>query len=105
MTVAEAKAHEEKISAQLHEAKALIDQVEAHAKKNKAEAQIEKINKAKAKKEAIEKKWHQHLKAAGAAAVAIKIKNDVEADLAQLKSFLQETAAQLESQAQAAQAN
>lgn len=98
MAIAEVKAHEEKISAQLHEAKALIDQIEAHAKKHKAQAEIEKLNGLKTKKQEIEKKWQQHLKTAGEAALALKIKADIEADLAKLKTSLEEVATKLKNQ-------
>ena len=78
--------------------KALIDEVEDHAKKRKAQAEIEKINDLKAKKETIEKKWKQHLKTAGEAALALKIKGDIEADLAKLRGSIQEVATRLQSQ-------
>jgi hypothetical protein len=98
MTIQEAKAHEEKISAQVHEARALFDEVEAHAKKNKAQAEIEKLNALKTKKQEIEQGWHRHLKTAGEAALALKIKSEIEADLAKFKSSLEEVAAKLKSQ-------
>jgi uncharacterized coiled-coil DUF342 family protein len=92
MTIAEAKVYEEKISAQLHEAKALIDEFEAHAKKNKAEAKIEKINTLKKKREEIEKKLHQLLKVGVAANVATQIKADIDAELGKFKASLEEFA-------------
>ena len=100
MTIAEVKAHEEKVSAQLHEAKALLEQIEAHAKKNKAQAQIEKINQLNAKHQEIEKKWHHQLKTVGAAALAVKVKNGIEADLTKLKSSAEEVATNVNSSAQ-----
>jgi len=101
MTTAEMKAHHEKINAQLHEAKALIEQIEAHARKNKAESEIEKLNELKTKKQEIENKWQRHLKTAGKAALALKVKTDIEAELAKLKGSLEEVSAQVESQSQA----
>jgi hypothetical protein len=101
MTVAEIKAHEEKISAQLHEAKGLIEQVEAHAKKNKAQAEIEKINTLKTKKQEIEKKLHELVKTGVAANVAVQIKSDIDTELAKLKTSLGEIATKLKSQASA----
>jgi len=98
MTIAEVKAHEEKVSAQLHEAKALLDEIEAHARKRKAQAEIDTINRLKTKKQEIEKKWQQHLKTAGEAALALKIKADIEADLAKLKTSSEEVAAKLKTQ-------
>jgi hypothetical protein len=93
MSIQEMKAHEEKISAQLHEVKALIEEVEAHAKKHKAQAEIEKVNDLKAKKQGIEKKWEHHLKTAGEAAVALHAKAEIEAELEKLKSSLEEASA------------
>jgi len=98
MTTAEVKAHEEKISAQLHEAKALLDQIEAHARKRMAQTEIEKINDLKTKKQEIEKKWRQHLKTGGEAALALKMRADVEANLAKLKTSLEEIATKLKTQ-------
>jgi hypothetical protein len=90
MTISEVKAHEEKIGAQFHEVKALLEAVEAHAKKNKAQAEITKIDALKAKKEEIEKKFHQHLKTAGEAVIALKVKSEIEPELAKLRSSLEE---------------
>jgi len=101
MTIAEINAHHDKINAQLQEAKALIEQIEAHARKNKAQSEIEKLNDLKTKRQAIEKKWQKHLKTVGEAALALKVKSDVEAELAKLKGTLEEVSAQVQSQAQA----
>lgn len=101
MTIAEAKAHQQKISAQLHEARALIEEIEAHARKNKAQTEIERLNELKTNRQEIEKKWQKHLKTAGEAALALKIKADIEADLGKLKSSLEEVSAQLQTQAPA----
>ena len=87
MTFAGAKAHEDKISAQLHEAKALLDEIEAQAKKKKAQAEIETITDLKARKQEIDKKW-QDLKTAGEAKVGSHIKDDIEADIAKFKASL-----------------
>jgi DNA repair exonuclease SbcCD ATPase subunit len=101
MTIAEMKAHHEKINAQLHEAEALIEQIEAHARKNKAQSEIERLNDLKTKKQEIEKKWRKHLRTAGEAALALKVKADIEAGLAKLKGSLEEVSAQVQSQVQA----
>ena len=93
MTISEVKAHEEKITAKLHEVKALLEAVEAHAKQHKAQSEIDKINAFKARKEEIEKKFHHHLKTAGDAAMVLKIKSEIEPELAKLKSSLEEVAA------------
>jgi len=101
MTIAEVKAHQEKINAQLHEAKALLDEAEAHAKKNKAQAEIDKINVLKTKKQEIEKKFQHHLKTAGAAALALNVKAEIEAELAKLKNSIDEVTAKFTSQSAA----
>lgn len=93
MTISDIKAHEEKFNAKLHEVKALLDAVEAHAKTNQAQSEIERFNTLKAKKEEIEKRFHHHLKTAGEAAVALKIKSEIEPELAKLKTSLEEVAA------------
>jgi glutaredoxin 2 len=93
MTIAEAKAHEEKIGAQLHEVKGLLEALEAHFKKSKAQSEIDKIQAFKTKKEEIEKKFHHHLKTAGEAAIVLKLKSDIEPELAKLKGSLEEIAA------------
>ena len=98
MTVAEIKAHEEKISAQLHEAKAMIDGFEAHARKNKAEVEIEKLHALKMKREQIEKKLHQLMKIGVEATVAEKIKADIANDLAKLRTSLGEFGTKHQSQ-------
>lgn len=101
MTITEVKAHQEKINAQLHEAKALLDEVEAHAKKNKAQAEIDRIDALKMKKQEIEKKFQHHLKTAGAAALALNVTAEIEADLARLKSSMNEVTARLAGQSAA----
>ena len=73
--------------------KALIEAAEAHAKQHKAQSEIERINAFKAKKEEIEKKFHHHLKTVGEVALALKIKSDIEPELAKLKSSLEEVTA------------
>jgi hypothetical protein len=90
MTTAEAKAHEEKISAQLHEAKALIEEFEAHARKNKAQAEIDKINALKTKRQEVEKKLHQLLKVGVGAKAVEQIKADIDAELGKFKASLEE---------------
>jgi hypothetical protein len=93
MTISEVKAHEEKIGAQLHELRALLEAVESHAKKNKAQTEIDKIHEFKAKKEEIEKKFQHHLKTAGEAALALKLRSEIEPELTKLRSSLEEVAA------------
>lgn len=99
MTIAEIKAHEEKISAQLHEAKALLEEVEAHARRKKAQAEIETITGLKTRKQEIEKKLQQLVKTGVEAKTAVQIKADIEAEVAKLKTSLGEIANRLKSQA------
>jgi Tfp pilus assembly protein PilE len=99
MSVTEVKAHEEKISAQLHEAKALLEEFEAHARKNKAQAEIEKITGLKTKQQEIEKKLQQLAKTGIAAKAAVQIKADIEAEVAKLKTSLGEIATRIKSNA------
>ena len=98
MTIAELKAHQDKISAQLHEAKARLEEFEAHARKNKAQAEIEKISGLKAKKQEIEKKLQQLAKTGVEAKAAVQIKANIEADLDKLKTSLGEIATRLKNQ-------
>jgi len=90
MTVAEVKAHADKISAQLHEAKALLEEFEAHAKKNRAQAEIDRINALKAKRAEIEKKVPELLKLGVETKAAAEIKAGVEAELGKLRTSLEE---------------
>lgn len=98
MTIADIKAHEEKISAQLHEAKALLEEVEAHARRKRAQAEIEKITGLKSKKQEIEKKLQQLVKTGIEAKAAVQIKTDIEAELDKLKTSLGEIATRLKNQ-------
>ena len=79
MNIAEIKAYQAKIDAQLHEAKALLNGFEAHAKGKLAQSEIDAISRLKAKHQEIEKKVHLDLKTAGEVAVAAKVKSDIDA--------------------------
>ena len=94
---AELKAHEEKVSAQLREVKAKIDEFEAHVRGKAAEVEVQAINSMKAKHQDIEKKRRQ-LKTAGEAGAA-QIKAEVDAELANLKSSSEQLAAKIKSHA------
>jgi hypothetical protein len=98
MTIAEIKTHGEKIGAQLHEAKALLKEVEAHARRKKAQAEIEKITGLKSKKQEIEKKLQQLVKTGLEAKAAVQVKSDIEAEVAKLKTSLGEIATRLQNQ-------
>ena len=98
MNIAEIKAYQEKIDAQLHEAKAMLNGFEAHAKGKLAQSEIEAISRLKAKHQEIDKKVHQDLKTTGDVAVAAKVKSDVDAEIAKFKASLDQLAAKAKSQ-------
>ena len=98
MNIAEVKAYQDKITAQLHEAKALLNGFEAHAKGKLAQSEIDTIARLKAKNQEIEKKVHQDFKAAGAVAVAAKVKSDIDAEITKFKSSLDQLAIKVKSQ-------
>lgn len=98
MNIVEIKAYQEKVDAQLHEAKALLDGFEALAKGKLAQSEIDAIARLKAKHKEIEKKVRHDLKTAGTAAVAAKVKADIDADLVRVKNSLAQFAAKAKSQ-------
>jgi len=91
------KAFEEKVSAQLQEAKSKIDDIEAQAKGKMAQAEIDSINSLKVKRQEIEKK-RQDLKTSGEAK-ATQIKAEIEAEMAKFKASLDQFGAKVKSQA------
>jgi len=98
MNIAEIKAYQDKINAQLQEAKALLNGFEAHAKGKMAQSEIDAINRLKAKHQEIEKKVHHDLKTAGEVAVAAKVKADIDAEVAKFKTSVDQLAAKVKSQ-------
>ncbi len=98
MNLPEIKAYQEKISAQLQEAKALLHGFEAHAKGKLAQSEIDTIAHLKAKNQEIDNKVHHDLKAAGAVAVAEKIKSDIDGEIAKFKTSLNQLTARVKSQ-------
>jgi hypothetical protein len=98
MNVPEIKAYQEKIGAQLQEAKALLNGFEAHAKGKLAQSEIDTIAHLKAKNQEIDQKVYHDLKAAGAAGVAERIKSDIDAEIAKFKTSLNQLTAKLKSQ-------
>jgi hypothetical protein len=98
MNIAEIKAYQAKVDAQLHEAKALLNGFEAHAKGKLAQSEIEAISRLKAKHQEIDKKVHQDLKTTGDVAVAAKVKSDVDAEIAKFKASLDQLAAKAKNQ-------
>jgi hypothetical protein len=101
MNIAEIKAYQEKIGAQLREAKALLDGFEAHAKGKLAQSEIDAISRLKAKHQEIDKKVHQDLKVTGEVAVAAKVKSDIDAEIVKFKASLDQVAAKVKSQSAA----
>jgi len=98
MNIAEVKAYQEKVDAQLHEAKALLDGIQAHAKGKLAQSEIDAISRLKTKHQEIEKKVHHGLKTAGEVAVAAKVKSDIDAEIAKFKASLDQLATKVKSQ-------
>ena len=98
MNVLEIKAYQERVSAQLQEAKALLNGFEAHAKGKLAQSEIDTIAHLKAKNQEIDKKVHQDLKVTGAVTLAAKIKSDIDAEMAKFKASLDQLNAKLKSQ-------
>ena len=98
MNIAEIKAYQDKINAQLQEAKALLNGFEAHAKGKMAQSEIDAINRLKAKHQEIEKKVHHDLKTAGEVAIAAKAKADIDAEMAKFKTSVDQLAAKFKSQ-------
>ena len=98
MNIAEIKAYQDKINAQLQEAKAVLNGFEAHTKRKMAQSEIEAITRLKAKNQEIDKKLHHDLKAAGEVAVAAKVKADIDAEVAKFKTSVDQLAAKFKSQ-------
>ncbi len=98
MNIAEIKAYQDKINAQLQEAKAVLNGFEAHTKRKMAQSEIEAITRLKAKNEEIDKKLHHDLKATGEVAVAAKVKADIDAEVAKFKTSVDQLAAKFKSQ-------
>lgn len=87
------KAYEEKISAQLQQAKAQLGELEARAKSKMSQAEIDTINNLKTRQQEIEKK-RQELKTVGDAKVE-QVKAEIDAHLTKLKSSLADLATKL----------
>ena len=84
------KAYEEQISARLQQAKAQLGEVEASAKGKMAQAEIDTINRLKAKHQEIDKK-RQNLKTVGDAKVE-QVKAEIDADVANLRTSVAQLA-------------
>ena len=90
------KAFEEKVNAQLQEAKAKIDEIEAQAKGKVAQAEIDAIKGFHAKRQEIEKKRHE-LKTVGETKVA-HVRAEIESDIAKLKTSVDQFSNKVKSQ-------
>ena len=101
MNIAEIKAYQEKINAQLHEAKALLDAFEARAKGKLAQSQIDTISRLKTEHKEIENKVRNDLKTTGEVAVAAKVKSDVDTKIANFKASVAQLSANAKSQSAA----
>jgi hypothetical protein len=88
-----AKAYEEKVSAQLQQAKAQLAEFEARAKGKMGQAEIDTIIQLKAKHQELDKK-RQDLKTAGDAKVE-QVKPEIDLELAKLKTSLAEVGTKL----------
>jgi hypothetical protein len=85
------KAFEDKIKAQVGDAKSKLDQLEARAREKRAEAEATTINGLNATKQNIDRKL-QDLKATHDAHVA-HAKSDIESDVAKFKASVDELGA------------
>jgi len=101
VNIAEIKAYQEKVNAQLHEAKAVLDGIEAHAQTKLAQSEIDAIARLKAKNQEIHDKVHKNLKLAGGAVLAAKLKSDIDAEVTKFKAAVDELAAKNKSVAKA----
>jgi regulator of protease activity HflC (stomatin/prohibitin superfamily) len=93
---AEMKAFEEKVTAQLQEAKAKIDEIEAQVKEKLAQAEIDAIKFFKTTRQEIDKK-RQKLKASSETRGA-QLKAEIDADVAKLKTSLEQFSTKVKSQ-------
>ena len=98
MNIAEVKAYKAKVDAQLHEAKALLNGFEAHAKGKLAQSEIDAISRLKAQHQEIDKKVHQDLKTTGEVTIAAKVKSDIDAEIVKFKASLDQLTAKAKNQ-------
>jgi len=98
MNIAEIKAYQGKINAQLQEAKAVLTGLEAHAKGKLAQSEIDTLNRLKTRHQEIEKKVHHDLKTAGEVAVAAKVKSDIDAEVTKFKASVDQLSQKVKSQ-------
>lgn len=84
------QAFEEKLNAQLQQAKSQLEEFESRAKSTMTRAEIETINHLKTMRQDVEKKRHA-LKTAGEGKVQ-QIKTELEAEMNKLRTSLQQLA-------------
>ncbi len=85
------KAYEEKLTAQVQEAKAKLEQFEARAKEQKAQVEIDAINKLKTAKRDIDRRLHD-LKTTHESHVT-QAKADLDGEVARFKTAVEELGA------------
>jgi F0F1-type ATP synthase membrane subunit b/b' len=90
------KAYEDKVQAQLQEAKAKLDQLEAGAKEHRAEAEIKALSYLKTSKQNIDQKLHD-LRTTHDAHVS-RAKADIDAHVTSFKASIAEIAAKFKAQ-------
>ena len=93
------KAYEDKIGAQLLQAKGQLAEFESRAKAKMAQGEIDTINRLKTKHQEIDRK-RQNLKTVGDAKLA-HAKAEIDADMANLKNSLAELNAKLKGEPRA----
>jgi hypothetical protein len=93
MSSPETKAFEEKINAQLQQAKAQLGEFEAHAKGKAAQAEIDTIKRLKSQHQEIDQK-RQELKTVADAKVG-QVKAEIDAGVAKLRTSLADLATKL----------
>ena len=91
----EPKTFEEKVSSHLHEAKSQIEAIEASAKGELAQAEVDAVKSLKKQRHEIEKK-SQDLKTSGDGKAA-QIKAEIEADIAKFNAAVEQFGAKLKS--------
>ena len=93
------KAYDEKISAQLQQAKTQLSELETRAKSRMAQAEIDTASRLKTKHQEIDRK-RQNLKTVGDAKLA-HAKAEIDSDMANLKTSLAELNAKLKGEPRA----
>jgi len=93
------KAYEDKISAQLQQAKAQISEFEARGKGKMAQEETDAINRLKTRQQEIDKK-RQDLKTVADAKVG-QAKAEIDADLAKLKTSIADLSTKLKAEPRA----